>query len=222
MNSDKKEKSEHIWLSDHSISNPNDMSVDEKEVWESMHFDFEVVDNPPGLKEDVLNFVFLEEAEYVTPLKKLKLVFQTIRSQFTPLTANLSIAMLVCIIILATQLNPNETKGFSEIAASMTLNSLEGDLSEINGQAFMINNNGKQELVISVTGFPQTEGKEVYQVWLIENGHRQSAGVFKPDPKGNGILTVSTSKFNKFDNIGITLEPDAEGKQPRGKKIVGT
>jgi hypothetical protein len=57
---------------------------------------------------------------------------------------------------------------------------------------------------------------------LIDNGHRQSAGVFKPDKEGFGVLTVDTSKFNSFDTIGITLEPDAEGKQPRGIKIVGT
>lgn len=59
-------------------------------------------------------------------------------------------------------------------------------------------------------------------MWLIDNGHRQSAGVFRPNKEGFGILTVDTSKLNSFDTIGITLEPDAESKQPKGKKVVGT
>jgi hypothetical protein len=195
----------------------------EEEMWEAMHFDFEVVEEPLGLKEEVLNFVFEQEIRNVTPWEKVKSLFQSVLNQFTPLTASLSAAMLLCIVLLAAPFIQGPSgEGYSEIVASMKLNVAEGDRGEVYGHAFLINKNGKEELVVNVFDFPQTEGKEVYQVWLIDNGHRQSAGVFKPDKEGFGVLTVDTSKFNSFDTIGITLEPDAEGKQPRGIKIVGT
>lgn len=220
MKNDRKENYEQVSLSDDSLQ--NEMQGVEKKVWEAMHFDFEVVDEPTGLKEDVLNFVFVQEDRNETPREKVRFLFQTARTQFTPLTASLSVAMLFCIFFLAAQLIQSPTVGFNEIATAMKLNAAEGIQGEVSGRAYLLNKNGKEELVINVYGFPQTEGKEVYQVWLIDNGRRQSAGVFKPDKEGNGILTVNTSKLNAFDNIGITLEPDPNGKQPRGKKIVGT
>ncbi|QUW21983.1 anti-sigma factor [Sporosarcina sp. Marseille-Q4063] len=220
MNNDKKENQEQFSSSDDALQ--NEVQGVEKKVWEAMHFDFEIVDEPTGLKEDVLNFAFAQDAQNETLWERVRSYFQKVGTQFTPLTASLSITMLFSIIFLATQLIQNPTEGFNEIASSMTLNAAEGDPGEVYGHAYLINKNGNEELVINVSGFPQTEGKEVYQVWLIDNSNRQSAGVFKPDKEGNGILTVNMSKYNAFNNIGITLEPDADGKQPRGKKIVGT
>lgn len=221
MKNDRKQQHKKNSLSDQSL--PSDLFEVEEEMWEAMHFDFDVVEEPLGLKEEVLNFVFEQEIRNVTPWEKVKSLFQSVRKQFTPLTTSLSAAMLLCIVLLAAPLTQGPSgEGFSEIATTMKLNVAEGQHSEVYGHAFLINKNGKEELVVNVFDFPQTEGKEVYQVWLIENGRRQSAGVFRPDKEGYGVLTVDASRFNPFDTIGITLEPDAEGKQPRGIKIVGT
>jgi hypothetical protein len=43
------------------------------------------------------------------------------------------------------------------------------------------------------------------------------------DDQGNGVLTYNISaKYIGFDAVGVTLEPDANGDQPRGKKVLGT
>ncbi|WP_313235981.1 anti-sigma factor [Sporosarcina ureae] len=221
MNNDNKDLGEKKSLSDQSLL--SDLIGAEDEIWEAMHFDFEVVEEPLGLKEEVLNFVLESEDENVTPWGKIKTLIQSVRNQFTPLTTSMSAAMLLGIFMLITPLiqGPSVEK-FSEISATMKLNVAEGEDGEVYGQAFLINKSGKEELVVSVFDFPQTKGQEVYQVWLIDNGQRQSAGIFRPDKEGYGVLTVDMSKLNSFDTIGITLEPNTNSKQPRGKKIVGT
>lgn len=221
MNNDSKDLGEKKSLSDQSLL--SDLIGAEDEIWEAMHFDFEVVEEPLGLKEEVLNFVLESEDENVTPWRKIKTLIQSICNQFTPLTTSLSAAMLLGIFMLTTPLiqGPSVEK-FSEISTTMKLNVAEGEEGEVYGQAFLINKSGKEELVVNVFNFPQTKGQEVYQVWLIDKGQRQSAGIFRPDKEGYGVLTVDMSKLNSFDTIGITLEPNTKSKQPRGKKIVGT
>jgi hypothetical protein len=221
MKNDRKDLGEKKSLSDQSLL--SDLIGADDEMWEAMHFDFEVVEEPLGLKEEVLNFVLENENGNVTPWGKVKSLIQSVRNQFTPLTTSLSAAMLLGIFLLITPLIQGPSvEGFSEISATMKLNVAEGENGEVYGQAFLINKSGKEELVVNVFDFPQTKGQEVYQVWLIDNGHRQSAGVFRPDKEGYGVLTVDMSKLNSFDTIGITLEPNTKSKQPRGKKIVGT
>ncbi|PIC63499.1 hypothetical protein CSV79_11510 [Sporosarcina sp. P13] len=221
MKNDPKDQDEKKSLSNRSL--PRDLDGAEEKMWEAMHFDFEVVEEPLGLKEDVMNFVFENEQLNVTRWGKMKLLFRSARNQFTPLTTSLIAVMLIGIVLLMAPLIQVPSKeGFSEITASMKLHVAGEEFGEVYGQAFLVNKSGKEELVVNVFDFPQTEGQEVYQVWLIDNGQRQSAGVFRPDKAGYGVLTVDTSKFNIFDTIGITLEPDTTSKQPRGKKIVGT
>ena len=221
MKNDHKNLGEKNSLSDYSLL--SDLIGPDDEMWEAMHFDFEVVEEPIGLKEEVLHFVLENENGNVTPWGKVKSLFQLVRNQFTPLTTSLSAAMVLSIVLLITPLIQGPSiEGFSEISATMKLNVAEGENGEVYGQAFLINKSGKEELVVNVFDFPQTKGQEVYQVWLIDNGQRQSAGVFRPDKEGYGVLTVDLSKLNSFDTIGITLEPNTKSKQPRGKKIVGT
>lgn len=206
-------------LSDHTLE--HDIQDEVMEIWEAMHFDFEIVEEPSGLKEEVLNFVFDQESRVNKQADKERFHIKSIWKQFTPFTASLCTAMLLCIILLVSPIHQPEI-GINEIAASMKLNAADENFGDAYGYAFLVNKDGKEELIINVYGFPETQGEEVYQVWVIDNGRRQSAGVFKSDKEGFGILTVDTSKLDAFDTIGITLEPDATSKQPRGKKIVGT
>lgn len=221
MKKDRKDLGENKSLSDQSLL--SDLIGDDDEMWEAMHFDFEIVEEPLGLKEEVLNFVLEHENRNVTPWVKVKSLIKSVRNQFTPLTTSLSAVMLLSIFLLVIpHLQGPSVESFSEISASMKLNVTKGESGEVYGHAFLINKSGKEELVVNVFDFPQTKGQEVYQVWLINNGQRQSAGVFRPDKDGFGVLTVDTTKINSFDAIGITLEPNTKSKQPRGKKIVGT
>jgi Anti-sigma-K factor rskA len=79
-----------------------------------------------------------------------------------------------------------------------------------------------KRLVVQVNNLPRLEGSEVYQVWILKNGNRENAGIFKPDESGAGVLTYQLAQNSDFDQIGITVEPDQYSTQPRGKKIMGS
>lgn len=95
--------------------------------------------------------------------------------------------------------------------------------SKANGKACILKRGNNTKLVIYLYGLEETQGNEAYQVWLIDNGQRRNAGTFHVDDQGLGVLTYDFSETeHSFDAIGITLEPDSNGSEPRGLKVVGT
>lgn len=78
------------------------------------------------------------------------------------------------------------------------------------------------QLIVQVQNAPLLTGEQAYQVWLVKNGQRMNAGTFRVNEKGTGILIFTSGTVPNFDNIGITLEPDVNGTQPRGPKVLGT
>jgi hypothetical protein len=73
-----------------------------------------------------------------------------------------------------------------------------------------------------VSGLPATQGSESYQMWMTNAGKRWSCGTFQVGKEGAGLLLYTLKKDAHFDSIGVTLEPDAAGKQPRGRKVFGS
>jgi hypothetical protein len=96
-------------------------------------------------------------------------------------------------------------------------------IKESLGSAWVLQNGDNKRLVLHMNGLAVTKGEEVYQVWLIHNGQRKNAGTFRVNEAGKGMITYHfTDPKMQFESIGITLEPDPYGDQPRGKKISGT
>lgn len=111
----------------------------------------------------------------------------------------------------------------SQLLEQYSLKSFDPTIPAAAGRAWIMKKGNSMELVLQTSGLPRLQGNQVYQVWLVKNGERNNCGTFRVDPEGNGVLTyVIDEQDRAFDTIGITLEPDSEGKQPRGKKILGT
>ncbi|WP_027084760.1 anti-sigma factor [Cohnella panacarvi] len=91
------------------------------------------------------------------------------------------------------------------------------------GVACKVNSGRQEQLVVYVFDSPETQGTEAYQVWLWNKGERRSAGTFKVDSTGIGIMTLSLADTSDpFDAIGVTLEPDNASTSPRGPKMFGS
>lgn len=93
------------------------------------------------------------------------------------------------------------------------------------GVACIVDNGQSRQFVVYLFGAPPTLGEEAYQVWLIKNGKRTSAGTFRVGnaERGIGLLAMPIQgKQLDFDAIGITLEPDERGSQPRGTRMYGS
>ncbi|MGE5590226.1 MAG: anti-sigma factor domain-containing protein [Bacillota bacterium] len=77
-------------------------------------------------------------------------------------------------------------------------------------------------ITLQAQSLPGLQPGEAYQLWLIKDGKRTSAGVFVVDGAGDGGLATWISGVPEFDALGITREPDAYGSQPRGPKVLGS
>jgi hypothetical protein len=93
------------------------------------------------------------------------------------------------------------------------------------GVACIVDNGQSRQFVVYVFGAAPTTGDEAYQVWLIKDGIRKSAGTFRVAAGGKGIGVLAmpiASERLVFDDVGITLEPDDHGDKPRGRKMFGS
>lgn len=110
----------------------------------------------------------------------------------------------------------------THIQASLALSATKSDQPAA-GTAYLASASGKQVMIIQVRHAETLTGNEVYQAWLVKDGHRQSAGTFRVDESGDGLLVFSAKgQIPTFDSIGITREPDTNSTSPRGPKILGT
>ena len=75
--------------------------------------------------------------------------------------------------------------------------------------------------VLAVNGLPPLDGMHQYQLWLIRDGQRRSAGVFSVDAEGYGaLLLMVPGDFQDFRSFGISIEPLGGSPAPTGTKVM--
>lgn len=112
----------------------------------------------------------------------------------------------------------------SQVVGRYSLRSFDAASPSASGVASLMQHGDNLQLVLQASGLPALQGEQAYQVWIVKSGNRVNGGTFRVDSLGNGVLTFTfgAGVGRDFDTIGITLEPDPEGTQPRGKKVLGT
>jgi hypothetical protein len=69
--------------------------------------------------------------------------------------------------------------------------------------------------------FPPLQPDQVYQLWLTDNGERESGGLFTVDQNGTGVLVFSiTRPIDSLDSMGITPEPAGGSPGPTSPPVV--
>ncbi|MDI4649414.1 anti-sigma factor [Cohnella hashimotonis] len=113
----------------------------------------------------------------------------------------------------------------SQVKLAVPLRAEASEASQAFGIACIVDNGKSRQFVVYVYGASPTSGEEAYQVWLLKDGVRKSAGTFRvaDNDQGLGVLAMPIEADSlDFDKIGITLEPDDRGSQPRGEKMFGS
>lgn len=224
-------ESEHMAFGEH-LKNCTECTNEYQELsqaWHALPFDNIEIEVPKSLKDEVLDFVLDPERNsgtesFVTQIKNFTLL---LKRQFTPVSTSLVAFLLLTIVILGIS-NVQEKRHYAEnipieILQDITLKSANQSYPETKGTAYIVQQGSEKNLVVQVHELPGVKGSQVYQVWLLKNGTRENGGIFKPDEKGSGILTYQLLEGQTFDQIGITVEPDANSSsQPRGEKIAGS
>lgn len=64
--------------------------------------------------------------------------------------------------------------------------------------------------------------EQVYQVWLIRNGVRDSGGTFTVDAQGSARVRLQgTIAFAGYSDVGVTVEPKGGSPGPTSPKVIG-
>jgi anti-sigma-K factor RskA len=202
-----------------------------KETWQMIPYHVQEVEPPADLKAEVMNSIFGPDTQAAhTPLSKTTTRRINWKRWFQPklVSAVLLVALAASLwqnYLLREQLNDIRAQWAvpSTFLREYNLKSFDPTLANAKGSAWLFQQGEKKTLVFHVEGLPSTQGTQAYQVWLIRDGQRRSAGVFHVNATGNGVLACELSdQTDLFQAIGITLEPDANGLKPRGKKVLGT
>ncbi|MCJ8014454.1 anti-sigma factor [Paenibacillus sp. KQZ6P-2] len=204
-------------------------------VWEGISADMEYIEPPADLKQQVMKAAFTAEGKMAA-----QPAAETNRRISKPRwLRKVPAAALIGMFLLGTAFNywlyrervsittASETQHVtpSQIKLAVPLQSQSPDDSNASGIACIIDNGKSKQFVVYVYGATPTSGDQAYQVWLIKNGKRSSAGTFRVATEGAGVGVMTMpleSDALAFDQIGITLEPDDKGDQPRGKKMFGS
>lgn len=74
---------------------------------------------------------------------------------------------------------------------------------------------------ISVQGMPSVPQEMVYQVWVVEEGQRASAGTFRVGARGAGLYPLRLpQELSRYEAVGVTLEPAPGSPSPTGERVL--
>ena len=106
-------------------------------------------------------------------------------------------------------------------AARLMTISLSGTDVQPQAKGQLIADPDSQSAVLVITNLPPLQAGKTYQVWLIEGGTPQSAGLLSVDETGQGLLVVTAEEnIGAFDALGISIEPGQGSPKPTGQIVV--
>jgi hypothetical protein len=206
-------------------------------VWDALPFEMDELEAPADLKDEVMQAIHALPLDKVQQQKQKKQPTQrTARSYFTKI--GWVAAIVIGVIIGGLWSNtfikkPADSAGSllnqpAEVLRTFELKAFDDSMPTAKGTAWVLKQGDTNNVVINLQGLKKTKGEWTYQVWLVKNASdntkkRYNCGTLNVDDQGNGVLTYNiNAKYIGFDAVGVTLEPDANGDQPRGKKVLGT
>lgn len=78
----------------------------------------------------------------------------------------------------------------------------------------------KKKAVLALQNLAPLSGKEVYRLWAISPGKTTGCADFIPNDQGMIHIEFSNNALNDADSVLITVEPEADTKQPQGRHIM--
>ncbi len=89
------------------------------------------------------------------------------------------------------------------------------------GRALLRAEDGVINIDLAVTGLEAADALRTYELWLVHDEGRVSAGTFRPRPDGNVKLQLSAAgPITRYNRVGITLEPDDRDPSRNGATVI--
>ena len=189
---------------------------------------------PPSVKQSLLDRIRSEERipqEQVTVTRtastgsfwsRFFLGSNTLKFVAPVALAIVVVALGVIALLQRDQINQlkadvEEQRTIVALLTSPSTQVAEMQQNSIHGRMIMNPSNNKAYLVIQ--GLPPIPEDKDYQIWLIKDGHKQSAAVVHP----NGTLAIVLSApepIGQYSAMGITREPKGGSPQPTSNPLI--
>ena len=78
----------------------------------------------------------------------------------------------------------------------------------------------KKKAVLALQNLAPLSGKQVYRLWAVSQDKKTGCANFIPDAQGIVHLELSNNALKNAHSILITIEPEADTKQPQGNPIM--
>jgi hypothetical protein len=210
-----------------------------RRTWRMLPLEMEPVEVPADLKAEVMNAVFAQRAgrppadsfagaEPDGPVKRLPAEAAEGKKRFwrkygfAAAILPLFIASVVWnFALLAEKGAGNASAAPAQIVSFKPFETASPAFASAKGIACILDQRNRKKLVLYLYNLPATKDSEAYQVWLMRNGQRRNAGAFRVGNDGLGVLVADLRPGEGFDSVGVTLEPNADGMEPRGRKVAG-
>lgn len=203
---------------EHHLSTCHECQVtlnDLQMIWESLPAELDLIEPPKDLKKKVMNTVTgppIVNKYWITVSAALfallfvgSLWIQSLKEDQVDSVIPVEQALSV---------------SAAHIEKIVTLQSVTYDASSAYGVACIVNNGEDRQFVVYVFNATETTDQQVYQVWLMNDNKRSSAGTFQVNSQGVGLLAMPISSDDfAFRTVSISLEPDDKGNEPRGAKV---
>lgn len=200
-----------------------------KEVWSCMPLDMEEAPVPADLKDQVMGHIFGAEAVQSAPKGR-----RSTKRWFYSGTVAAAAACGILLFSLGPINFPFGSAGGpaglavvkpvpAQVLRTMALRPTDTAKPNCGGTVYHTRKDSVEEVVVQLHGLTPNEGKEAYQVWLIHQGVRHNGGTLVVNDRGEGVLVYRMKEGDPpFEAVGVTLEPDALGTEPRGRKVLGS
>ena len=82
--------------------------------------------------------------------------------------------------------------------------------------------NGTVRVTLDLRGLPATTTSDFYELWLVGDQGRVSAGTFRSDGSPTHLTFMTAANLARYPRIGITLEPDDGNPAPSDQRVAGS
>jgi anti-sigma-K factor RskA len=170
----------------------------------------------PDVKQRLLGRVNSSHAsDPVEPVSRRGLSFSFLRPlAILSLTALLFLALLLGSLLLRQGQQVQQVGGLQVIALNPT------DAAPSAGGMIVMSESGEYGTLV-VTGLPQLDEERQYQLWMVYDEVRDTAGVFSVEEDGYGVLYLRAPRpLSDYARFGITIEPAGGSPGPTGDGVL--
>ncbi|MBD2844535.1 anti-sigma factor [Paenibacillus sp. IB182496] len=114
---------------------------------------------------------------------------------------------------------PTDATGPLQVENVVSLDAGTADIVA-RGLATIVIDSAGTHLIIQAEQLPALQNEEAFQVWLLKDGQPASAGTFLTHDGTGALYHTIAAAESEYDTIAITLEPDAQGNEPRGPIVL--